>query len=438
MANSFISPVAITKEALRVFHNTIQFAKKIDKQYDDKFANSGATMSGKIGPTLSVRMPNRYNVRHGASMVTQDVAEQYKTISCTQQIGVDMQFSSADLTLTIDDFAERYIRPATMRLASEVDAMGTSMFWNVFNQVGIPGTDMGRGTKTTDRIADASSPQGILNAGALLTDYTTPTGARSCIWNPSGQASMVGGLSGLLNSQAKIGEQYDSGEMGTALGFDHSVSQSIQRMTCGSRGATGDVTVKGATESGGTLNVQGTSAHTINAGDVFTIAGVYAVNPETKAVYPYLQQFTVLQTANPSDVFSPTTTYTLSGSGTAVPIPVYPPIVLQGSPKNPAQTVWCGGASTYPNDGAAIVFMGAASASYAVNLAFIKEAFTLVTADLIQPRGVDMYAQETSDGIRMRLVRQYNIATDILPARLDIMMGLAALRPEFAIRVAGA
>ena len=419
MSNELLSPQAITKEALRIFHNTIQMAKKVDKQYDSQFANSGATMSGKIGPTLRIRLPNRFGVTYGAPMNTQNISEQYTTVSVTNQVHVDMQFSSQDLTLTIDEFAERYIRPAAMRLATEVDLNLTALFWNVFNQVGIPGTDVGRGTKTTDPVADASSPQAFLNAGSLLSSYTTPPGDRQMILNPAGQASAVGGLAGLFNSQTKIAEQYDSGQMGKALGFDFAMSQNIQRITCGSRAATSDVTVAAGGQTGSTLSVTCTTGDTFAQGDNFTIQGVYALNPETLQVQSFLQQFTVLAAAG--------------GSGTSVNLSIYPAITPPSSPVNPLATV-----SASPAPSAPITFAGAANSSYAVNLAFIKEAFTLVTCDLIQPRGVDMYAQETMDGVRMRLVRQYNISPDILPCRLDVLFGVACVRPEFAIRVAGA
>ena len=66
-----------------------------------------------------------------------------------------------------------------------------------------------------------------------------------------------------------------------------------------------------------------------------------------------------------------------------------------------------------------------------------KDAFTLVTADLVMPRGVDFAAREVYDGISCRIVRAYDINNDNLPCRIDVLYGWTTLYPQFACRLIG-
>ena len=193
MSNSFLSPTVIAKEILRILHNNLTFTKGVNRVYDSSFANSGITVSGKAGPSLRVRKPNRYVVTDGAALVVQDNVEEYVTVSCTTQEHVGMKFTSADLTLTIDDFSERYLKPASLALAAKIDRDGLNLFKTVYNSVGTPGTTPGSGMTA----AQASAV--YLNAGAIIDEYTAPRdNQRYMILNPVAQASTVSALSGLF------------------------------------------------------------------------------------------------------------------------------------------------------------------------------------------------------------------------------------------------
>jgi hypothetical protein len=83
-----------------------------------------------------------------------------------------------------------------------------------------------------------------------------------------------------------------------------------------------------------------------------------------------------------------------------------------------------------------VTFFGSASTQYAQNLVFHRDAFVLATADL---EDVSKYgawgARESVDGISIRLARQYDINSDNVPCRLDVLFGWKVVRPEMACRV---
>jgi len=414
--NSLLTPTMITREALRVLHNSLHFASSVTRSYDDSFANSGATVSGKIGPSLRIRKPNRYTVSTGPALSVQDTVEDYVTLTVSTQKHIDMRFSTADLTLTIDEFSDRYIRPAGLLLASTMDYDGLQLFTSVYNTVGVPGVQPGAGTDSTN--SSAKAPGVFLNGSAYLSNYAAPESERYCILSPFAQAAGVAGLSGLFNPQSVLSEQYEKGTIGNALGLDFKVSQNIPRLTVGSRLATGDASASTGSQTGSSLAIYATSGHTFVAGDVFYFSSgtaVNTVNQETKADTGTAQQFVV-------------TSATTAAGGTAT-LTISPSIITSGA----TQTV-----TASPDNGAALTFIGTASTAYSNNLIYHKDAFALATADLVLPKGVDMAAREVWDGISVRLVRQYDINNDNIVARLDVLYGWVPLYPQLACRVLGA
>ncbi|MNE04066.1 P22 coat protein [compost metagenome] len=226
--------------------------------------------------------------------------------------------------------------------------------------------------------------------------------------DPLTQARTVSTLAGLFNSQAKLKDQFEMGQMGMdTLGFDWYMDQTIIKHVSGSFSAG---TVNGASQTGSTL-VTNAITGTLNKGDIITIAGVFAVNRVTKLTTGELQQFNV--TAN-----------VLNG---ATSIPIYPAIVVA-----PAAY---GTVTASPANGAAITLLGPASTTYRKNLAYVPEAFTLATADLDLPRGVNEAARESYDGISIRMISAYDIINDRFITRLDILYGYTMLRPEWCVVV---
>lgn len=406
MSNTILTPTAVTRKALEIFHNELEFTRRVNRQYDDQFAKSGA----KIGTTLKVRKPNQYTVRTGAVIDVQDTVESSIDLVLATQKGVDINFTSVELTMDLDDFAERILKPAMSRLASQVDFEGLSLYKDVWAHVGV-----GRTTPATALVA--------LQAGQKLDEMACPRADRHMVVNPAAQATMVDALKGLFQDSGKIGTQYTSGQMGRALGFDWAMDQNVNALTCGTLDLAPEIYATGV-EAGTTIKIDGGTAETetIVAGEVFTIATVNAVNPETKQDTGALAQFVA--------------TTTTTGDGTSNDVTASPALytatsgVLQNITALPAV-----------ND--LVLFNGAAAKattaglSIVNNLAFHRDAFCLATADLIMPQGVDFASRQVYDGVSMRIVRQYDINNDAYPCRIDILYGWKTLRPEWACRLLG-
>jgi len=398
MPNSILSPTAVTREALRILHQKCNFIGAINRQYDESFARSGA----KIGDTLKIRLPNQYAVRTGAAMSSGDTSEQSTTLQVATQKGVDMNFSSAELSLGLDDFSKRVLEPAVSVLAAAIEADALSMRRDVYQQV--------------NNIGSAATFAKLLAGRKRLEDSLTPPAGRTALLNTQDNADLVDALKGLFHDDDSIARQYREGAMGRTAGFDFFENTHLANHVCGARGGTpliNGATADGATQivtDGWTNSVTGV----VKVGDVFEINGVNAVHPETKVDLGVRQQFVVTADANSN------------GSGQST-LQISPAIVVSG----PRQNV-----TNVPADNAALTFQGAGNQSYGQSLLFQEDAFTFATADLVMPRGVDWAAREVWDGISMRIVRQYDINNDKFPCRIDVLYGYKTLRPQLACRLA--
>lgn len=401
MANTILTPTMITREALRILHNKLTFVGSINRQYDDRFAREGA----KIGTTLQIRLPNQYVIRTGAVMQTQDTTENKVDLTVATQQGVDVNFSSVELTLSLDDFSKRILEPAMATLSSNVEEAALNMVLDVYNCTGASGT-----------VPSTLAPFTL--ARAKMNQFLTPKDTnRHAMVDSTTMATMVEGLKSLFNKGADISFQYKEGLIsGMAAGFNWWENDLAPRLTAGTLINTDTPLVNGANQVGATLSINWTSnaSATLKKGQIFTLAGVYTVHPETKAAYAALQQFVV--TAN------------TTGSGSAMlTLPISPSIVTSGALQN---------VSNSPIDDAVItLFDAAASVVRTQDICYHQDAFTFVTADLEMPKGVDFAAREVYDGISMRIVRNYDIINDKFPCRIDVLYGYKTLRAQLACRV---
>jgi hypothetical protein len=401
--NTLLTSTKVVRKALAILHQKLNFIGSINRQYDSQYAQSGA----KDGATIKLRLPNQYTVRTGKNINVQGSTENSVSLVMGTQKGVDIGFSSQELTLDIDDFAIRFLEPAMSVLASNIEAdVLQARTKDVYNLVGTPGT----------------VPNSLLffgNARGKLNQYLAPKNSRKALIDSPTSAAMVEALKGLFQDSSQVAEQYREGMLGRTSGFDFLENESIYVHANG----TGTVTTNALdtdtlTEGDTTANINGFgNAGIVKAGSVFTIAGVYAVHPETKQAYSHLQQFVVTAdvTASAGGVaavtFSPALNYS-NGNGYA------------------RQNV-----SAAPSTTAAVVFVGAVNTSYGQNLAFHRDAFAFVSADLEMPEGVHFAAREQFDGLSMRIVRAYDINSDNFPCRIDVLYGSATLRAELAVRV---
>ena len=404
--NTLLTIDMVTLEALRILHSNTAFIKNVSKKYDDQFAREGA----KIGDTLRVRKPPKYTVRTGRVMSQQNAVETYVSLPVTNQKGVDLNFTSAEFTLSIDEFSERFLRPAMAVLAATVDYDALSMTLNVYNSVGTPGTT-------------PASFQVWGDAQAKLDDNLAPRdGNRTAILTPIAMARMVDTLKTLFQAGDAIADQYRSGVMSRAIDLKWAIDQNTRNMTMGTHTGT-SFQITGAVATGATTIAldftAGSTADTIAAGEVLTIGSVYSVNAETKQTLTNLQQFVVTASAT---VTSPSQFLTLAISPT-----------IYGSASGGLQNV-----SALPADNAAVTFYGTtASAVYPQNIVYHQDAFTFATADLKMPANQQMAARKVMDGISMRLWEGADIVNDAFPTRSDVLYGYVATYPELACRVWG-
>lgn len=414
MSNQLLTISMITNEALRILTNQLVFTRAVSRQYDDKFAIEGA----KIGTTINLRKPPRYVGRTGPALQVESSVETYVPLTLGTQFGVDMAFTTQDLTMNISDFSDRFIKPAVAAVANKIDYDGLQQFLNVYNMVGTPGQLTGVTAPT-----QAQSTAAILAARARLNQEAAPVDEeRHIVVDPATEVGIVNGLTNLFNPQGTISRIFQKGALGdSTLGFNFAMDQNVGNFTTGTATA---FTV--SAQAGGSVqtNAQTSFALTISAlsgtmpaGTVFTIPNVYAVNPQNRQSTGALRNFVVVS----------------GGTNGSTSINVFPTPIFSGQFQNVTSTT-----GTVPT-GTATIISGASgtATSYANSLAFHRDAFAFGTADLILPQGVDMAGRAAADGVSIRLVRQYDINSDQLPCRLDVLYGWSTVYPELAVRITG-
>lgn len=390
-SNALLTPSLLTKETLPILENNLVAAGKVNRQFENQFV--------KIGASLTIRKPNQFIVSSGPGLSIQDIAEPSTSITISNQKHVDFQFSSQELTLTIEEFSERYLRPAGSQLANQLDQDILANTPQVYNLVGTPGT----------------VPANFAALGAVgqrMDEGSVPQDGRILVLNPAAYWAMANGLTTLYVN--KVAEPALKGFLANIANFEIYMDQNTYTQTVGAY--VGTPVVNGASQTGSSLVTSGwtgTVAGLLNIGDVITIAGVYAVNPRSKISTGTLQNFVITATAASS-----------SGAST---LSIYPAIVTSGA----YQTV-----SNSPANSAAITIKdGTASTGYAQNIAFTRDCFGLVCVPLELPDGVDFKARETFKNISMRIIRAYDINNDVFPCRMDILYGTTTYYPEMGCRL---
>lgn len=396
MANSLLTTDLILDRALAVLFQAPTFLDKINTQYDSKFAGKGV----KVGDTVSVRVPQRATIRDGRTMQIQNQVDTTVPVTINKYKGVDTGATSLEMALDIDDYQEQFIDTKIPDLVAAVEAdVLSTVVPLVYHSAGDYGL-----------FNDVST---VLAAGGILDNNLAPQDPRYMLTNVTARQQIVNALTGFYNPASVIGDQFKTGLMArNTLGFDWYSSTLMPSLTRGSA-TSGYETVTG----GANLNAAGTSIDidtgtgTWAVGDIFTIEGVYDVHPQTKANLGYLKQF-VCSEAN---------------AGGTVTLKFTPAIVTSGPGQNVSNT---------PGADKDVLPLGTLSTAYQQSLAFSKDAFYFVTADLPMPKGMGVQvSQRTWKGITMRFMNGFDIANDMFVSRFDIAYGAGVLRPELAVRI---
>ena len=391
---ALISSTILAKESLRMLENQLGMSKMCYRDWENKF--------GKDGETLGIRKPNAFRASKQRVRVPSPLTEGNITLTVATQVHVSFEWSSKQMTDTIDRISERYVKPAMSAIANTIDVDLYDLHDNVYNQVGTPGT----APSDYDVFADARR---------RLNEEAIPLESRYVCLNPKGEAETMKGLKGLFNEKM-INDIIAKGALGSLAGFDTYMAQNVQAHTTGyfTTGAT--PLVNGASQTGANLITNGWNAgvSTLKKGDIFTIAGVYAVNPKTGASTAELRQFVV--TADSTSV------------GGALTIPISPSIIISG----PLQTV-----TVSPAHAAALTLVGTESTQYPINISFHKECFTLAVRPLEIPSSCVYGARESYNGLSIRVIKAYDIDEDMEVLRFDVLYGTLCQRPEMGCRIIG-
>ena len=397
MPNSFKSPDWILKKALPVLHAKLNFIEHCHRDYDKEFMQAGA----KIGDTLRIRLPEEYTVTTGATFVPQEIKQRSTTLTVATQKHVGMKLTSVDLAMTDEDFMERHVVPAMSVLASNMEADALSMVLKVPNMVNLAGTTI--------------SMLAFGQARAMLNKTLAPNdGRRTLLIDSDTSAVMANDIKAQFNDSAEISRAFLEGTLGRAQGFTWAENDLLPTLTTGTRLSTDSPTISAdIANEASTLTVASfTGAATLALGEVFTLAGIYAVHPESKAAYSNLKQFVVTAKATMS-----------GGAGT---IAFDPPVYFSGALQN---------VSTQPLSGIRIYVdaadhgSGVASTNYKQLIAFHKDAFAFVTADLPVFAGEAFMARKVMDNLSMRIWKFTDGINDTENTRIDVLYGYCPLRP---------
>jgi hypothetical protein len=409
MANTTLSASIIAKAAVGILENELVMANAVFRGYEGEFDKkvNGYT----VGDTITIRKPTDFTVRSTITASAQDVTEAKTSIVVNQIAGVDFAFTSQQLTLNIGELSERVIRPAMIQIANQIDVSVMSLYKDIPQYVGTPGTLV-------------QSFAGFAKGAQNMDQRSVPQGGRTAILAPADFWALAGSQTALF-SQAINNKSYREGEIGKIGGIDTYMSQNAPTFTTGPFGGT--PLVNGASQNT-TYDTTGANTQTlitdgwtaaaaarVVAGDVFTIAGVFDVNPITKATLPILKQF-VVKAAGSSD-----------GSGNLT-MTIAPQIITSGA----FQTV-----SAVPADNAALTFVGTANTNYTNNLFFDRNAFALVTVPMAKPPGAVDVSRQSKNGISVRVIPFYDGTNDKSTWRLDVLYGTKTIDPRLAVRVAG-
>lgn len=412
MSNSFKVVDMVTKEALRIAHESLTFIGTVDRQYDDSFKQTGA----KHGSSLRVREPNKYTRRQGSRVMdVQDQAESTQTITVATQDGVDMKFNSAELIQSVnngaafDDLSKNYIEPAVKALVSGIEA-----------------DFLAYATKATYQVAGSAgsavaSLDPMVKARAKLNQQLAPKDRRNVQMDSVTMGSLVNGVAAYFAPNAAIADQYREGLVKRTAMADFYENERVWTLSNSDDVTAASNAAAGVTDGGNTIKIYTDLAIDKQVvGSVFTITGVYDCHPETKAAYPHLKQFTVTA-ADPGT------------SGTTIS----PAIHLTGAKKNVCSSSGADLATTDFNS-KTLTFVGSASTSYVQPIMYHPEAFQFITADLPLMDDAQKCVRRMQDGLSVRVWMGSDIRNDELLMRLDILYGMAALRPEWACRIIGA
>jgi hypothetical protein len=416
MSNTTLTASIVAKAAVAILENELVMAGAVYRGYESEFDKK---VNGyEVGDTITIRKPTDFTVRNVINATSQDVTEGKTSLQINKVAGVDFKFTSQQLTLNIGDLSERVIRPAMVQIANQIDIDVMGLYKDIPQWVATAAPPTG----TTVIDSFAKFAKGATN----LDQRSVPQGDRSGVLAPADYWAMAGSQTALFNTSIN-GQAYRRGRIGEVGGIETYMSQNAPAFTTGPGGGTPLVngasqnttydTTGANTQSLITDGWTAAAAARVVKGDTFTIAGVFDVNPVTKATLPFLKQFVVV--SNGSSDASGNLTLTIA-----------PQIITSGAFQN---------CSAAPADNAALTFNVGVAANTTVtnNLMFHKNAFALAMVPMVKPPGAVDVSRQSKNGISVRVIPFYDGVNDVSQWRLDCIYGVKTIDPRLAVRVSG-
>jgi len=408
MPNALLTPKVYANTMLKLLKNNLVMGKLVSTTFKNEFR--------KKNDKIFARRPPQFLVREGRVAAVQPVLEGEVEVTLDRQAGVDIEFTSIEETLTVDELLDDAIMQSNAAtLAQYVDTAIMEEIIEFPNWVGTPG-------QLIDSVTDYSAgPQ-------RLDNLAIPRVNRAGVLSVDDHWALSNSLNFHPSSSDIARTAIEDAELPLIGGTNAYMTQSAINLTTGTRAATGAAVINGANQVvtydavkddfTQELSIDGmTAGHTIKAGEVLSIADVYAINPRTKAPQSFLYQMTVLEDAT-ADV-----------GGAIAALKVQCPMILGGA----YATV-----NAAPADGAAVSFMGTASTSYRQNAVFHKSALQLTFAKLVMPRsGRAAYSTDTETGISIRYWETSDGTNDTHLHRWDILFGTTNVDPRLGARLSG-
>ena len=398
---ALLTPSIITKESLVILENNLVAANRVNRKFENQFV--------KIGSSLTIRKPNRFTISNGPGLQVQDIAEPSVSITVNKQKHADFQFTSQDLTLTVEEFSERYLKPAMATLANQVDQDVLANITGISNLVGTPG------------VTPSTFSSSVQLTGRRHDDLAAPQDNRTLVFNPNAYWSLASNLQTNLFVMPTAKDALVKGYLALIGNYEIYMDQNVPAFSSGIHVTTAGVTITGG-QTGASLSTAGwNSTDTFVVGEVITIGGVNAINPQSRQTTGILKPFVITA---PLGVTS-------SDARSTATLSISPPIVSSG----PYQNVT--GAAAVSSAVAFLTPTNSASSTTPNNIAFTRDAFGLVMVPMEIPQGVDFAARENYRNISMRVIRAYDINNDVFPTRIDILYGTTTYYDELAVRLAG-
>src|SRR5437899_76328 len=401
---ALLTPSIITKESLVILENNLVAANRVNRKFENQFV--------KIGASLTIRKPNRFTISSGPGLQVQDIAEPSVSITVNQQKHADFQFTSTDLTLTVEEFSERYLKPAMATLANQVDQDVLSNVKGISNFVGTPG------------VTPSTFSSSVQLTGRRQDDLAAPQDNRTLVLNPNAYWSLAANLQTNLFVMPTAKDALVKGYLAMIGNYEIYMDQNVPAFSTGIHNvASTAVTITGG-QVGSSLSTAGwNSTDTFVVGEVITIAGVNAINPQSRQSTGILKPFVITAAVG----------VTSSDARSTATLTISPPIVSSGPYQNVTGAPTVSSVINILTQGST----SGASSTMPNNLAFTRDAFGLIMVPMEIPQGVDFAARETYRNISMRVIRAYDINNDVFPTRIDILYGTTTYYDELAVRLAG-